>query len=122
MIQAIRILVVDDNADAADTTAFVLQAHGFDVQVAYGGPQALAAARANPPTLMFLDIGMPIMDGYDVAMVVRNDEALRHVKLVALTAWGDEASRAKARAAGFDKHLTKPAKMCELVALAAADL
>lgn len=121
MTRAKKILVVDDNADAADTTAFVLQAHGFNVQVAYGGPQGLAAARANPPTLIFLDIGMPIMDGYDVAMAVRADETLSEVRLVALTAWGDEASRAKARAAGFNEHLTKPAKICELIAMAAAD-
>jgi CheY-like chemotaxis protein len=121
MSRAKRILVVDDNVDAADTTALLLLAHGFNVQVAYSGLHALATARASLPTLIFLDIGMPTMDGYDVAIAVRADEALRDVKLVALTAWGDEASRAKARAAGFDKYLTKPAKMCELIALAAAD-
>jgi len=65
---------------------------------------------------------MPIMDGYDVAKSIRTDEALRHVRLVALTAYEDEASRAKARAAGFDRHLTKPANIYELVAVAAGDL
>lgn len=118
MSQEQKILVVDDNVDAADTTAFVLQAHGFSVQVAYGGREALAVAHASPPTLIFLDIGMPFLDGYQVAMAVRADEVLRNVRLVALTAWGDEESRRKAKAAGFDLHLTKPAKMNELVAIA----
>ena len=115
------ILVVDDNADAADLTVDVLQAYGFNVQVAYGGPEALTAARASHPTLIFLDIGMPFMDGYQVARTIRADETLRSVKLVALTAWGDEASRTKAFAAGFDQHLTKPADIADLLAIARAD-
>ena len=116
-----RILVVDDNADAADLVVDLLQAYGFNVEVAYGGPDALSAARATPPTLMFLDIGMPFMDGYQVATAIRADETLRNIKLVALTAWGDEASRMRARAAGFDMHLTKPAELADLLAIAKAD-
>ena len=116
-----KILVVDDNVDAADLVVDVLQAYGFNVQVAYGGPAALAAARASLPTLMFLDIGMPFMDGYQVATAIRADETLRSIKLVALTAWGDEASRERARAAGFDLHLTKPADLADLLTIAKAD-
>ena len=116
-----NILVVDDNADAADLLANLLQAYGFNVQVAYGGPAALAAARATQPSLMFLDIGMPFMDGYQVATAIRADATLHSIKLVALTAWGDEASRMKARVAGFDLHLTKPADLAELLAIANAD-
>jgi CheY-like chemotaxis protein len=112
------ILVVDDNADAADMTAQMLQLYGLKVQVAYGGTEGLATVRANHPDLVFLDIGMPIMDGYQVAEAVRADQTLCGVKLVALTAWGDEASRLRARAAGFDMHLTKPANIAELVDIA----
>jgi len=116
-----KILIVDDNVDAADLLASLLQAYGFNVQVAYGGPDALTAARATLPTLMFLDIGMPVMDGYQVATAIRADETLRSMKLVALTAWGDEASRMKAQVAGFDLHLTKPANLVDLLAIAEAD-
>lgn len=110
-----RILVVDDNADAADMTAQMLQMYGLNVQVAYGGLEGLSIARSARPDIIFLDIGMPIMDGYQVAAAIRADKMLNDIKLVALTAWGDEASRVKARAAGFDKHLTKPANIVELV-------
>ena len=112
------ILIVDDNADAADMTAQMLQMYGLTVHVAYGGPEGLASARALHPFLIFLDIGMPIMDGYQVAQAIRADQSLEGVKLVALTAWGDEMSRKKAQAAGFDMHLTKPANVTELVATA----
>lgn len=112
------ILVVDDNADAADMTAQMLQLYGLNVRVAYGGTEGLASVRASHPDLVFLDIGMPVMDGYQVAAAVRADQTLSGVKLVALTAWGDEASRSKARAAGFDMHLTKPANIAELVNIA----
>ena len=109
------VLIVDDNADAADMTAQMLQMYGLNVQVAYGGPEGLASARAFQPYLIFLDIGMPVMDGYEVAQAIRADQSLHGVKLVALTAWGDEMSRNRARAAGFDLHLTKPANIVELI-------
>lgn len=115
-----KVLVVDDNADAADMTAQMLQMYGLDVQVAYGGAEGLSVARANHPDLIFLDIGMPMMDGYQVAEAVRADHTLSKVMLVALTAWGDEASRKKAHAAGFDMHLTKPANIVELLEIACA--
>ncbi|MFC5513886.1 response regulator [Massilia jejuensis] len=116
-----RILVVDDNVDAADMTAQMLQIYGLDAQVAYGGLECLNSARAHRPDLIFLDIGMPVMDGYQVAQAVRADKGLSDVKLVALTAWGDEASRIRARAAGFDIHLTKPANISELVDIACSE-
>lgn len=112
------ILVVDDNADAADMTAQMLQLYGLNVHVAYGGAEGLASARTKHPDLIFLDIGMPAMDGYQVAKAVRADKTLSDVTLIALTAWGDEASRIRARAAGFDGHLTKPANIVELVDMA----
>jgi CheY-like chemotaxis protein len=81
-----NILVVDDNQDVADTTAFLLQAYGFNVSVAYGGPEALVIARAIHPDLVLLDIGMPVMDGYEVARRLRADAELCTAKLVAFTA------------------------------------
>lgn len=118
MGSANRILVVDDNVDAADMTAAMLRFHGLDVDVAYGGLEGLAAARAIAPSVIFLDIGMPVMDGYQVAAALRADEALRGVKIVALTAWGDAASREKSKAAGFDMHITKPANFHNLLDIA----
>lgn len=110
-----KILVVDDNVDAADTTAFLLQAYGFDVEVAYGGHEALAAARAFHPYVIFLDIGMPRMDGYEVARALRAAIDCCETRLIALTAWGDTESRMKVNAAGFDLHLVKPADIMDLV-------
>ena len=116
------ILVVDDNTDAADMTAQMLQMYGLNVEVAYGGAEGLSIARSIRPDIIFLDIGMPIMDGYQVAAAIRADTMLSNVKLVALTAWGDEASRVKTRTAGFDMHLTKPANIVELVEMAGGSL
>jgi CheY-like chemotaxis protein len=118
MALAKRVLIVDDNMDAADLTAEVLRMFGLSVEVAYGGHEGLSAAIASEPDVIFLDIGMPFMDGYEVAKAVRLEVALTNVKLVALTAWGDALSREKSRAAGFDLHLTKPAKIAELVDIA----
>jgi CheY-like chemotaxis protein len=110
-----KILVVDDNVDAADMTSFLLQAHGFNVEVAYGGRDALVAARVFHPYIIFLDIGMPLIDGYEVARTLRADADCCGIRLVALTAWGDEASQIKVKAAGFDLHLVKPARITDLV-------
>jgi CheY-like chemotaxis protein len=110
-----KILIVDDNIDAADTAAFLLQAYGFNVEVAYGAYEALAAARTFCPDIIFLDIGMPLMDGYAVARTLRADVGCRGITLIALTAWSDEASRIKVNAAGFDLHLVKPASIMDLV-------
>lgn len=118
MASAKKILIVDDNVDAADLTAEMLRLYGHEVDVAYGGPEGLAAARAIAPSVIFLDIGMPEMDGYQVAAALRADEAFRGVKIVALTAWGDAAAREKSKAAGFDLHLTKPANFHNLLDIA----
>jgi CheY-like chemotaxis protein len=113
-----KILIVDDNVDAADTAAFLFQAYGFNVEVAYGGYEALSAARTFHPDIIFLDIGMPLMDGYAVAQTLRADVDCCGIRLVALTAWGDEASRIKVNAAGFDLHLVKPASLIDLLGAA----
>lgn len=112
-----RVLIVDDNADAADLTAEYLRVCGANVTVAYGGAEALTLAKACSPTLIFLDIGMPGIDGYQVAKALRADAAFAGVKIVALTAWGDSQSRARAEEAGFDLHITKPANLSLLLSL-----
>lgn len=112
-----RVLIVDDNAEAADLTAEYLRVCGVNVTVAYGGTEALASAKAFSPTLMFLDIGMPGIDGYEVARTLRADAAFAAVKIVALTAWGDSMSRARSKEAGFDLHITKPANLSLLLSL-----
>ncbi len=108
------VLVVDDNVDAADTLALVLELGGARVRVAYSGPDALRAFDEETISVAFVDIGMPGMDGYEVARRVRKREALRDVTLVALTGWGQQDDIMSARAAGFDHHLLKPADLAEL--------
>jgi CheY-like chemotaxis protein len=110
-----RLLIIDDNVDAADLTADVLRLHDIEVDVAYGGLEGVAAAKALMPDVIFLDIGMPVMDGYAVAKSLRGDAALSRIKIVALTAWGDQESREQTKATGFDLHIVKPAQFAELI-------
>jgi PAS domain S-box-containing protein len=109
-----RILVVDDNRDAAESLAVILRMSGHRIEVAYDGWQAIEAAHALQPELVFLDIGLPGMSGHDVARELRAAPGLAGTRLVALTGWGAEGDRAMSRAAGFDEHLTKPADPKEL--------
>lgn len=109
-----RVLVVDDNADAALLVAEVLRFRGHSVEVAFGGREGLAAAAATIPDVVLLDIGMPVMDGYQVAKALRGGASTRGVRLVALTAWGDSESRMRAIESGFDEHLVKPANFGSL--------
>jgi CheY-like chemotaxis protein len=103
-----RLLVVDDNRDAADSLAMLLRLQGHEVQVAHDGPAALRIAAASRPDLVFLDIGMPGMDGYEVARRLRRTPGLQKVVLAALTGWGQQEDRRRTADAGFDHHLVKP--------------
>ena len=114
-----RILVVDDNADAAELVGAIMSMEGHVVEVAHGGREGVAAAATFLPDVVFLDIGMPGMDGYQVAMELRRDPSLSAARIVALTAWGDDESRARVIACGFDAHLVKPAKLDRLLSEAA---
>jgi signal transduction histidine kinase/DNA-binding response OmpR family regulator len=116
-IPARRVLVVDDNEDAADSLAMVLQFLGADVRVARDGPEALEAYGSYDPSVVLLDIGMPGMDGYEVARRIRSRYPERLTTLVALTGWGQDKDRERAREAGFDRHLVKPAAIEALKAL-----
>jgi CheY-like chemotaxis protein len=103
------VLVVDDNRDAAETLAALLDVMGHAAPIANDGPQALRMMRSFRPQVVFLDIGMPGMSGYEVAAEIRRDRAFDDAILVALTGWGGELDRARSASAGFDEHLTKPA-------------
>ena len=108
------VLVVDDNADAAETLAVFLEMQGVEVRQAHDGPEALAMARAFVPRVVLLDIGLPGMDGYEVARKLRADPRFAQVRVIALTGWGAEEDRQRALAAGFDHHLTKPVDLGRL--------
>jgi CheY-like chemotaxis protein len=102
------VLVVDDHADAADSLAVLLRMEGHDVRVARNGPAAVEAAQADPPDVVLLDLGMPGMDGFEVARRLRQGPAAKTF-IAALTGWGQEEDRRRTREAGFDHHLVKPA-------------
>jgi PAS domain S-box-containing protein len=117
----LRVLVVDDNADAADSLVALLEALGHTATVAHDGVEGLQAARAFQPDLVFLDIGLPGMSGYEVAREIRRTPALHRVVLIALTGWGSQSDQEQSHEAGFDQHLTKPVSLEALEqALAAA--
>lgn len=109
-----HIFVVDDNRDAADSLAHLLGLMGASTSVAYGAREALTAMSAHPPTVAFIDIGMPVMDGYELANRIRATDALAGAVLIALTGWGQATDRERIMAAGFDHHLLKPADIHEL--------
>ncbi|MCW5624009.1 MAG: response regulator [Burkholderiales bacterium] len=115
------ILIVDDNRDAADTLGELLTAMGASVFVAYGGTEALRIARDVRPALAILDIGMPEMDGCELARRLRADPVLAEdIMLVALTGWGEQGDRDRIAAAGFDHHLLKPLELAQLLAIVGA--
>jgi signal transduction histidine kinase/integral membrane sensor domain MASE1 len=103
-----RILVVDDNRDAADSLGMLLRMSGDEVEVAYDGPSALEMAGRHRPAVVLLDIGLPGMDGYEIARRIRARPELAGVVLIALTGWGQDEDRSRSQAAGFDYHMVKP--------------
>ena len=107
--KACRVLVVDDNKDAAEILAMLLEASGHDVRVAHDGPTALEAAIDYQPDAVLLDIGLPGLDGFEVAKRIRQQTTLENIVLVALTGYGRETDRLRSQEAGFDHHLVKPA-------------
>jgi CheY-like chemotaxis protein len=119
-----RILIADDNRDAADSLAVLLRIEGHEVTVANSGREALASINRLLPEIAVLDIGMPELDGYEVARQVRQQSLGRAVVLIAVTGWGQESDKARALAAGFNHHFTKPvepARLCQLLRAAPVD-
>ncbi len=113
----IQVLVVDDNEDAADTLAALLSFEGYAPHVAHDGPTALAKFDEHAPQIILLDIGMPGMDGYQVARELRSREEGRSARIIALTGWGSESDRERTKNTGFDDHLVKPVEFDQLIHL-----
>lgn len=108
--RSLRIMVVDDNVDAAQSLSTLLQLGGHTLFVAHDGREAIKVAQGHKPQIAFLDIGMPGMDGYETAAALRKTAGLEGMVLIALTGWGAEEDKHRSREAGFDTHLTKPAQ------------
>jgi CheY-like chemotaxis protein len=109
-----RILVVDDNVDAAESLRMLLSLEGHEVQIAHDGPAALRVVQEMQPDVVLLDIGLPRMDGYEVARQLRQLPSVEKVLLVALTGYGQEDDRRRSQEAGFNAHLVKPADLDSL--------
>jgi CheY-like chemotaxis protein len=121
--RTLQVLVVDDNVDAVRILHMLVQESGHRVRMAHTGPAALKAALDDRPDVILLDIGLPLLDGYEVAKRIRQEPRLRDTVLVAVTGYEREADRQRSQQAGFDHHLVKPAdfrKVREILAAAAA--
>ena len=116
-----KVLIVDDYVDAAETLAMAVEMGGHEVHLAHDGASALRVAVAQQPAVIFLDIGMPGMSGYETATKLRALPGWQSRILVALTGWGSEEDRARSLAAGFDVHLTKPVDLSEVQRILSQD-
>jgi DNA-binding response OmpR family regulator len=116
-LQRVRVLVVDDVLDIVRTCTILLQYAGFEVRTASNGHDALKVAAEFHPQIALLDVGLPDLDGYEVARRLRADLTLQMMTLIAITAYGREEDRMRAKAAGFDHHLVKPVHFNNLLSL-----
>ncbi|MEA2602943.1 MAG: two-component system, cell cycle response regulator DivK [Acidobacteriota bacterium] len=112
--RSLRVLVIEDNSDAAETLRDLLRLFGHEAEIALSGPAGLEVARSVQPDVILCDIGLPGMDGYAVAGSLRSEPATRAARLVALTGYGRDSDRQRTRDAGFDLHLVKPVEPLEL--------
>jgi CheY-like chemotaxis protein len=118
--RSLRVLVVDDNHDAAKSIAILLRTLGHDARVAHDGASAIQAALEFVPQVMLLDIGLPIIDGFQVAKRIRQEASLENIVVVALTGYGQESDRQRTREAGFNHHLVKPADFANVQSILSA--
>lgn len=109
-----RILLIDDNDDARELMQIGLELNGHAVVAAASGACGLARAGEFRPEIVFLDLGMPVMDGYETAVALRKIAGLERVRIAALSGWNDQATMARVIGAGFDHHLTKPATFAQI--------
>jgi CheY-like chemotaxis protein len=109
-----RILLIDDNDDARELMQIGLELNGHAVAAAASGARGLARAREFRPEIVFLDLGMPVMDGYETAVALRSIAGLERVRIAALSGWSDQATLARVASAGFDHHMTKPATFAQI--------
>jgi CheY-like chemotaxis protein len=114
-----RILIVDDNRDATNSLAMLLQLIGHDIHTAHDGLEAVQAAATFQPDVVLLDIGLPKMDGYEVARHIRQRRWGKEMLLIAMTGWGQEEDKRQAMEAGFNQHMTKPVDPAALAKLLA---
>lgn len=110
----LKVLVVDDKADSAEMLSLLLRLDGHDARSANSGPETIKTVEDFAPDVVFLDLGLPVMDGYQVAERLRAMDALEHTMLVALTGYGFHEDMERTRLAGFDHHIVKPADLAEL--------
>lgn len=115
--QVLHILIVDDNVDSARGLAMCLESQGYEARITHTGKGGLAAANEYQPDVVLLDIGLPDIDGYEVAQSLRQDPQLGEVTIIAMTGYGGEADKSKARAAGFNHYLVKPIDLSKLLSL-----
>jgi CheY-like chemotaxis protein len=113
-LHSARILIIEDNPDAAETLRDLLKLSGYEVAVALSGPAGIETARQFRPTVVLCDLGLPEMDGYAVATALRRDPVTASARLIALSGYAQEEDRRRAMAAGFDAHLGKPLDPAEL--------
>jgi CheY-like chemotaxis protein len=104
----LRILVVEDNRDAADSLRLLLELYGYEVTVAYSGPDGVTAAEQGQPDVVLCDIGLPGLDGYGVARRLRQNPSTAKTRLIAVTGYGAEGDKRRSQEVGFDAHLVKP--------------
>ena len=114
-----RVLVVDDNVDGAESLMTLLKMRGHEARCAHTGPDALNAARSFRPEAVLLDIGLPGMNGYEVAKCFRREPSLSGALLIAITGWGSEENKQRSSEAGFDFHLTKPVEVTDIESILA---
>ncbi len=115
----LKVLVVDDNRDAAEMMGKLLRLLGNDVHVVYDGFAAIEEARTFQPAAVLLDIGLPEMNGYEVARALREEPLCKGVKIIAVSGWGQPEDRERGKLSGFDHHVVKPADSRELMRLLA---
>jgi len=114
--QNYRVLVVDDNQSSALTLTWAMELFGYEVRTCFDGKTAIEVAHEFRPEVVLLDIGMPVMDGFEVCRKLRSDKSLCGTRVVAQTGWGDPETRRRTAEAGFDDHLTKPVNLEKLKA------
>ncbi len=117
-VRVANIVVIEDHQDTAELMCEILRSAGHHVEAAFNGRDGIDVARRITPELVFCDVGLPDMDGYDVARTLRATPALRQARLVAITGFNGDDERERALAAGFDRHVAKPLEPGELVRLA----
>ena len=112
-----RVLVVDDHAPSAEMVAEILTLEGYEVQIAHSASQAIEEAERFSPLVVILDIGLPDEDGFEVARKMKSRSELQHIRLIALSGYGQSQYPRRAREAGFERYLVKPVDLDELLAL-----